>query len=456
MDLDKAFERVDNLSMLDSLISLGISGRIITWIDNFLTNRKLKVKIQATISDPHDLTSGCPQGSTISPAIFNGLVAQLLTVTLPISVDILAYADDLVLISHGSRPAEKLQKALNAVDKAANSLGLYFSPAKTKTKTFNTNRQPKFKLGLQHLEMVNDYRYLGVTIDRRLSFIQHVADTKRKINYRFKMIKAITNLKIGVNTKMLITLYKHLIQSVILYAAPVLLLACNTALQNLERTQRVPLRYILGLPNETNCTMIYRESGSLPLQLLIKKETASYLLRAATKPIQTDIIQHIQEETQKDPEHHPSTTTPTPIPKITYLQPGPASSKDEEIRGRIPNHTRSPYLSCTHLHALVIHLDSMRAIIIITTANFHTYPEIITELYTTASALKQRGIQVILQWVPSHINLEGNDRTNKLANEATSLDVIEYGQHTPGTFNYLVDRLIFNRLESIYTSASRD
>ena len=82
--------------------------------------------------------------------------------------------------------------------------------------------------------MVNDYRHLGVTIDRRLSFIQHVAYTTRKVNSRFNMIKAITNLKIAVNTKMPITLYKSLIQSVILYAAPVLLLACNTALQNLE------------------------------------------------------------------------------------------------------------------------------------------------------------------------------------------------------------------------------
>jgi len=69
------------------------------------------------------------------------------------------------------------------------------------------------------------------------------------------------------------------------------------------------------------------------------------------------------------------------------------------------------------------------------------------------------GIQVILHWVPSQINLEGNDRADKLANEATSLDFIEYGEHTPGSFNYLVDRFISNRLESIYTdytSASKD
>jgi len=79
----------------------------------------------------------------------------------------------------------------------------------------------------------------------------------------------------------------------------------------------------------------------------------------------------------------------------------------------------------------------MGALTIFITANVHTYPEMITEIYTTASALKQRGIQVILHWVPSYINLEGNDRADKQTNQATSLDVIEYAEHTPGTFNYL-------------------
>jgi len=93
----------------------------------------------------------------------------------------------------------------------------------------------------------------------------------------------------------------------------------------------------------------------------------------------------------------------------------------------------------------------MGALTIITTANFHSYPEIITEIYTTASTLKQRGIQVILHWVPSHINLEDNDPADKLANETKSLDVIEYDEHTPGTFNHLVGRFISNQLQSIYT-----
>ena len=99
------------------------------------------------------------------------------------------------------------------------------------------------------------------------------------------MIKAITNLKIGVNSKMLFTLYSFLIQTVLLYAGPVLLLACISALQSLEIIQRVPLRYISGLPNDTSPILVYGESGILSIRLLIKRETTTYLVRKDTKPI---------------------------------------------------------------------------------------------------------------------------------------------------------------------------
>ena len=56
------------------------------------------------------------------PTIFNSIIAQLTTVILPPSVDNLAYPYEL----HSEiAQVDKLQKALNAVDKGANSLGLY-------------------------------------------------------------------------------------------------------------------------------------------------------------------------------------------------------------------------------------------------------------------------------------------------------------------------------------------
>ena len=136
--------------------------------------------------------------------------------------------------------------------------------------------------------MVNNYKYPGITIDRRLTFTCHVPETKCKVDSRFNMIKTFTHLKIGVNTKMLNTLCKSLIQLVIVYVVPILLLVCDSsALQSSERIQRIPLRYILDLPNEVSPILVYAESEMVLIRHLIKKETATYLLRTATKPIQT-------------------------------------------------------------------------------------------------------------------------------------------------------------------------
>ena len=69
-----------------------------------------------------------------------------------------------------------------------------------------------------------------------------------------------------------------------------------------------------------------------------------------------------------------------------------------------------------------------------------------------ASTLRQRGIiRLIIDWVRSHVNIEGNDRADKLAKEATSLDVVEHLEHTHVTSNHLIDGFIFNQLESTYT-----
>ena len=131
---------------------------------------------------------------------------------------------------------------------------------------FKTIIQSKFRL----LEMVRYYKYIGFTIDRRLSFIRYVTDAKPKVDSRFHMIKAITNPKIGVNAKMPITLYKSLIQSV-------LLLACKSALRTLEKKQRVPIRYFLGIANDSSSMMLYRESGMMAIHILIKDETATHI-----------------------------------------------------------------------------------------------------------------------------------------------------------------------------------
>ncbi|KAK2152475.1 hypothetical protein LSH36_327g01036, partial [Paralvinella palmiformis] len=87
----------------DALISLGIKGRIISWVEDFLDNREVKVTVQEVKSDSHPLTRASPHGSALSPTLFNALITVLISTSLPPCVDILAYADDIAIISHSPK-----------------------------------------------------------------------------------------------------------------------------------------------------------------------------------------------------------------------------------------------------------------------------------------------------------------------------------------------------------------
>ena len=88
-DFAKAFDRVPKKRLLLKLSHYGISGRLLQWIDSFLTNRFFKVKIAETVSASQ--LSGVPQGSVLGPVLFLIYSADLKN---DISSPISFYADE--------------------------------------------------------------------------------------------------------------------------------------------------------------------------------------------------------------------------------------------------------------------------------------------------------------------------------------------------------------------------
>jgi len=61
-----------------------------------------------------------------------------------------------------------------------------------------------------------------------------------------------------------------------------------------------------------------------------------------------------------------------------------------------------------------------------------TYPEITTNIIDSASALSQQ--------VPSHTNIEGNERADALVNEYTNLTNILRAEQTPGAYKHMITK----------------
>ena len=68
-EFSKAFDTVPHERLLHKLEHVGIRGKLITWIGNFLLNRRQHVLIDGTSSEWSDVTSGVPQGSILGPLL---------------------------------------------------------------------------------------------------------------------------------------------------------------------------------------------------------------------------------------------------------------------------------------------------------------------------------------------------------------------------------------------------
>ena len=67
LDFAKAFDKVPKERLLVKLAAQGVSGKVLQWVRNWLTDRKQIVVLNGETLDLADVESGVPQGSVLGP-----------------------------------------------------------------------------------------------------------------------------------------------------------------------------------------------------------------------------------------------------------------------------------------------------------------------------------------------------------------------------------------------------
>ena len=70
IDLQKAFDAINHETLINKMEYLGSSKDVILWVKSYLSNRKFKVNLNKTFSEPGKRLCGVPQGSTSGPLFF--------------------------------------------------------------------------------------------------------------------------------------------------------------------------------------------------------------------------------------------------------------------------------------------------------------------------------------------------------------------------------------------------
>jgi hypothetical protein len=97
-----------------------------------------------------------------------------------------------------------MQEALNVVVRWAVNEGLNISPHKTAIVPFTNRRRTEglgpLKLHGNELQMLDEVKYLGVTLDSKLSWNQHLQKIIRKTQTTFAVVRCTCGKKMGSQT----------------------------------------------------------------------------------------------------------------------------------------------------------------------------------------------------------------------------------------------------------------
>ena len=167
LDCKKAFDNVPFERLLVKLYAYGITGKLLQWIREFLTNRKQKVSVNNNSSNFVPVTSGIPQGSVLGPILFLIYVTDLPEV---VSSTEKLFADDtLYRAIKNEEDKLQLQEDLNNLQKWSEKWQLPFNVEKCKVLHLGPhNKEYNYTLvsgiNLRPLEVVTSEKDLGINL----------------------------------------------------------------------------------------------------------------------------------------------------------------------------------------------------------------------------------------------------------------------------------------------------
>ena len=132
-DLEKAYYTTWRYGILKDLHDLGLKGRLPLFIQSFLEDRTMQVRVGSTLSDLYDQEQGVPQGSILSTTLFNIKINNIVN-CLDTKIDGSLYVDDFGICyrSKNMRTIERhLQQSINRIEDWATNNGFKFSKSKT-------------------------------------------------------------------------------------------------------------------------------------------------------------------------------------------------------------------------------------------------------------------------------------------------------------------------------------
>lgn len=263
LDLSNAYNCVDIVKLMSQLKAYKVHPSICGWVYNFLHRRVLMLGRSRVIVE-----NGLPQGSCLSPLLFNVYTAGLHKFE-DNQTQIFQFADDFLILSHNRIAAEALRGLESKVaefQNACEDLGLLFNVNKTKFMYLARGCKNAFTLRVcnTNIVQVGQIQFLGRVITAGGVLKDHVLKIKKDIRPANNLIKRLTTVKTGLTPKVALNTYKAFVRAKAEYGCTTWANAPAGYNNKIQVCINGTIRRCLGVPPSAPIHSMFALAGELP------------------------------------------------------------------------------------------------------------------------------------------------------------------------------------------------
>lgn len=264
---------------------------------SYLRDRLFQVKCEDSLSSICQIEAGVPQGSVLGPVLYTVYTADLPTSNQVVTA---TYADDTAVLSCSKDPniaSTKLQECLDEIGLWLKKWRIRASPAKSVHITFTLKRGDCSPVTLDGTVLPTDttVKYLGMHLDRRLTWRAHIKAKREQANKKFGDMYWLLGRRSTLSLENKVLIYNCILKPIWTYGIQLWGSASHSNVEILQRYQNKVLKTLINAPWFTRNTEVHEYLEIPTVKDEIKSSSVSYNRRLerhsnhlATQLIHTD------------------------------------------------------------------------------------------------------------------------------------------------------------------------
>lgn len=285
LDISQAFDKVWHDGLLYKL-KLLVPHTYFNIIRSYLRDRFFRVKFQEVYTQLHKIEAGVPQGSVLSPVLYT-----LYTADIPVRADVTmaTFADDTAILASHDDPrtaSQLLQSELDDLSAWLKNWRVKVNENKSTHVTFTTRHDtcPPVSLNNVALPQSQEVKYLGMHLDRRLTWRSHLWNKRQSLNLKYRKLSWLLNKRSKLSTRNKLLVYKVVLKPVWTYGIQLWGTTSNSNIDIIQRFQSKVIRNILEAPWYVTNEVLHKDTCTSTVREEITSFSHSYQAKLEAHP----------------------------------------------------------------------------------------------------------------------------------------------------------------------------